>query len=140
MSYTVYNITPVPQPRMVRSDKWAKRPRVLRYFAFRQECKLKKVWLPENYHVIFVMPMPKSWSLKKCEQMNGQPHKAKPDKDNLEKALLDAVHADDAGVWDGRATKVWGFRSCICIAEIERPSNEYVAHSINRERLRAGEG
>jgi Holliday junction resolvase RusA-like endonuclease len=121
MSYSVYRITPVPQPRMVRSDKWAKRPRVLRYFAFRDECKLKRVELPENYHVVFVMPMPKSWSAKKCEQMNGLPHRNKPDKDNLEKALLDAIYRDDSQVWDGRVTKIWGYEGRIYITGIGKP-------------------
>ncbi|MGU0055537.1 RusA family crossover junction endodeoxyribonuclease [Enterobacter hormaechei] len=40
--------------------------------------------------------------------MNGKPHQQKPDKDNLEKALLDAIFDDDSRVWDGRVTKVWG--------------------------------
>ena len=127
MSYTVYDITPVPQPRMVQSDRWNKRPRVLRYRAFRDECRLKKVVLPENYHVIFVMPMPKSWSGKKCKRMSGQPHRSKPDKDNLEKALLDAVYEEDSIVWDGRVTKVWGYTGKICVALIDPPITDVAA-------------
>lgn len=139
MSYRVYNITPVPKPRMTRRDKWKKRTRVLEYFAFKDECRLRGVELPkDSYHVIFVMPMPKSWSGKKCEQMNGQPHRARPDKDNLEKALLDALNKDDSHAWDGRVTKVWGYSGKILISEIERPKGECVAESIEsyKERLR----
>ena len=105
----IYDITPVPKPRMTIGDKWKKRPPVLRYFAFKDEVRLKGVELPVcNYHVTFILPMPKSWSKKKKEEMNGRPHQQKPDKDNLEKALLDAVFEDDAKVWDGRVSKRWG--------------------------------
>ena len=65
--------------------------------------------LPESgYHVTFILPMPRSWSKRKRDDMDGKPHQQKPDKDNLEKAILDAVYADDCCVWDGRATKLWG--------------------------------
>lgn len=105
----IYDITPVPKPRMTQRDKWVKRPPVLRYRAFAEECRLRGVTLPEcGYHVTFVLPMPASWSTKKRAAMNGKPHQQKPDKDNLEKALLDAVFQDDCRVWDGRVTKIWG--------------------------------
>lgn len=94
---------------MTQRDKWAKRPSVQRYFAFRDEVQLRGVRLPEaGAHVAFVMPMPKSWSKQKREIMQGQPHQQKPDIDNLAKALLDAVFADDCRVWDARWSKVWG--------------------------------
>ncbi|HHE6457291.1 TPA: RusA family crossover junction endodeoxyribonuclease, partial [Proteus mirabilis] len=31
----VFNIEPVPKPRMTQADKWKKRPPVLKYFAFK---------------------------------------------------------------------------------------------------------
>jgi Holliday junction resolvase RusA-like endonuclease len=40
--------------------------------------------------------------------MDGKPHQQKPDKDNLEKSILDAVFDDDSKVWDGRVSKLWG--------------------------------
>lgn len=104
-----YPITPMGKPRMTQRDKWAKRPVVERYFAFRDEVRLRKVSLPEGgAHVTFVLPMPKSWSKKRREQMRGQPHQQKPDVDNLAKGLMDAVFADDCRVWDARWSKVWG--------------------------------
>ena len=104
-----YLITPTSKPRMTQRDKWKKRPCVQRYFAFRDEVKLNKVRVPSNSgHIIFVMPMPQSWSKKKRKAMYGQPHQQRPDKDNLEKALLDAVYDEDAVVWDGRTSKIWG--------------------------------
>lgn len=105
----IYPITPVPKPRMTRSDKWKQRKCVMEYRAFKDEVRLHGVQLPESgWHVTFVLPMPKSWSQKKRDAMNGQPHQQKPDKDNLEKALLDALFTDDCRIWDGRVTKVWG--------------------------------
>jgi len=102
-----YIINPCPKPRMVNSDKWKKRPPVLRYFAFKDECKLKKVEVPEaGSHIIFHIPMPKSWSKKKKLKMLGQPHQQWPDRDKLDKALLDAVLNEDSGVWDARVTKL----------------------------------
>lgn len=116
----IYNITPVPKPRMTQGDRWSKRKPVLNYFAFKSECKLKGVTIPEcNYHVIFVIPMPKSWSNKKRAEMKGKPHQQRPDKDNLEKGLLDAIFDEDCRVWDGRATKIWGETGQIIINDIE---------------------
>lgn len=116
----IYNITPVPKPRMTQRDRWSKRKPVLNYLAFKDECRLKGVTIPEcNYHVIFVIPMPKSWSNKQRAEMKGKPHQQRPDKDNLEKGLLDAVLKEDCRVWDGRATKIWGETGQIIINEIE---------------------
>ena len=115
----VYNIVPNTKPRMTRSDKWKQRPCVMKYRAFKDEVRLNKVELPESYHVVFVMPMPGSWSKKKRATMDNQPHKQTPDKDNMEKALLDAIYGDDSHKWDGRVTKVWGKVGQIIVMEIE---------------------
>lgn len=47
--------------------------------------------------------------------MDGKPHQKKPDKDNLEKALLDAIFDDDSRIWDGRVSKVWGTTGMITV-------------------------
>ncbi len=107
----IYNIRPVPKPRMTQRDKWAKRPPVLRYIAFKNECKLHKVKFHESgSHVIFYIEMPKSWTLKKKEKMNGEPHQQRPDVDNLLKALMDAVYGEDCTVYDIRVSKIWHFQ------------------------------
>ena len=118
----VFEIVPIAKPRMTRRDKWLNpaRPCVAKYRAFCDELRLQVQGfvMPEsNYHVIFVLPMPESWSLKKKEAMEGKPHQQVPDKDNLEKALLDALcPVSDAHIWDGRVSKVWGFEGRITIA------------------------
>ena len=113
-----YFITPVPAPRMVRSDKWAKRPCVLRYFAFRDEVKLNKITIePYGCHITFHMPMPKSWSKKKKDKMVGKFHQQRPDLDNLEKSILDSIFDEDSHIADLRCTKVWSVDGRIVIVD-----------------------
>ncbi len=118
MSFIKYPITPVPKPRMTRRDKWEERPGVLRYRAFADECRLRKMLVPEQgAHVIFVLPMPPSWTKTKREEMEGEPHTQTPDVDNLCKALLDALYGDDSAVADIRISKVWGKDGMIAVGE-----------------------
>ena len=105
----VFAIKPVPKPRMTQRDKWAKRPAVLRYRAFCDEVRANEVKLPEDGSIVtFVMPMPKSWSKKKKDEMDGAPHQQKPDLDNLVKALGDACYTEDCKIHCIAARKVWG--------------------------------
>lgn len=112
----VYNITPVPAPRMVRSDVWAKRPRVVRYFEFRDECRRQGMTLPDSSHIVFILPMPPSWSVKKRLAMDGATHHQRPDIDNMLKSCLDAVYGEDCHIHDIRATKYWGKEGQIIIS------------------------
>lgn len=111
----IYDITPVPKPRMTQRDKRGdKRPIVARYHAFKDGCRLKKVHVPEGYsHVTFTIPMPKSWSNTKKSMMFLSKHQQRPDLDNYLKALLDACHTEDSGIWDIRVTKIWGTKGRI---------------------------
>lgn len=106
------------QTQMTRADKWKQRPEVIRYRAFCDEARLRKIHLPDSgAHVTFVMPMPQSWSHKKRAQYAGRPHQSKPDCDNMLKALMDALYEDDSHVWDCRITKIWGEKGQIIIGE-----------------------
>lgn len=101
---------------MTQRDKFNKRPCVMKYRAFKDEIRLKKVTLPKSgAHIVFVLPMPKSWSEEEKKKHFAQPHKKTPDKDNLEKALLDAVFSDDCEIWDSRVSKIWGYTGKIII-------------------------
>lgn len=112
----LYPITPIPKPRMTRADKWKKRPAVLRYWAFKDECILNKITLQsEGASVTFIMPMPKSWSVKKSLTFLGKPHTQKPDLDNLLKALQDALFDDDSGIHSITIKKIWGDTGAIII-------------------------
>jgi Holliday junction resolvase RusA-like endonuclease len=67
-------------------------------------------YVPSSYGRIkasFWLPMPASWSVAKRATMAGQPHRQKPDLDNLIKALLDALYSDDSGIYSVEAYKMW---------------------------------
>jgi len=103
---------------MTQRDKWKKRPAVLRYNSFKDECRLKKVKVLPECMIIFYVPMPKSWSATKKRDMHLKPHQQKPDLDNFIKALLDAAHADDSHIWHLNAQKIWYDKGAIEIHEI----------------------
>ena len=117
----IFDIAPTPAPRQNKRDTFKPSPSVLRYRAFRDEVALKiKVPPPlEFYHVVFLLAMPASWSHLKKRQHVGKPHLVKPDKDNLEKALIDALYrnADDAHVWNSASTKLWAYDGTIVISD-----------------------
>lgn len=98
-------IKPTPWVRESQKDRWAPRPSVLRYRAFRDECRYRKIWSPEPGNlIVYLMPIPKSRSR---EGLAGMPHQQVPDLDNLTKALLDACFKDDAHIWGLQLYKIW---------------------------------
>lgn len=119
MKEIIYNITGVAKPRMTQRDKRKPhRPIVARYWAFKDEVRRLKIEVAiKNCHVIFIMPMPESWSKKKKAKMWTRPHQQTPDADNLCKGLLDAVYGDDKIVYDIRPSKTWGYKGAIVIRE-----------------------
>jgi Holliday junction resolvase RusA-like endonuclease len=116
------NIAPVAKPRMTRRDKWKNPPRpvVTKYRAFKDEIALKKngFYLPDSFSVLFMVPMPKSWSKKKKALFMGQPHKQVPDLDNMIKGLGDAFKVDDSGIYHIHAKKIWWDEGKITIREL----------------------
>jgi Holliday junction resolvase RusA-like endonuclease len=115
-------VEPVGKPRMTQRDKWAKRPAVLKYRHF---CDLLRQYvktLPPSFAVDFHISMPKSWSQKKKDAMNGTPHQQKPDVDNLQKSLFDAVCEDDSYIWNVHARKFWATTGSIFITSVDQPS------------------
>lgn len=108
----VLDIEPVPAPRMTRRDKWMKPPRecVRRYFEYRDALRsaVKETRTPDEIRVKFTLPMPASWSTKKKSANLGKPHRARPDRDNLEKAVMDALFVNDSSIWKGEQEKRWG--------------------------------
>lgn len=115
-----YFINPVPKPRMTKSDTWKKRDCVVQYWDFKDKIKKLKIKIEESgQHIIFVLPMAKSWSEKKKKLYDWKPHQQKPDKDNLEKALLDSLFEKDEHIWDSRVSKIWGREWKIIIKKID---------------------
>ena len=100
------------KPRLTQRDRWKKRPVVQRYYAFKDELKLKaKVAgfeLGEEISCTVFIEMPKSWSKKKRLQMLGTPHKQRADLDNIIKAVQDILLLEDSSVHTYKnVSKVW---------------------------------
>lgn len=68
-----------------------------------------KRFLPseQGHHVTFFIPVPKTWRRHKKESAHLQLHTSTPDLDNLYKAYLDAMLAEDKHIADVRLTKRW---------------------------------
>jgi Holliday junction resolvase RusA-like endonuclease len=117
LHFSVTGVEPMGAPRMTRSDRWKKRDVVVRYHAYRDAIRKQVVEqnkgelpaVPDGVHIKFQIPMPDSWSEKKKRAMNTTPHHSKPDKDNLEKAVLDALFGEDSFVWYGSQEKRWAY-------------------------------
>ncbi len=94
---------------MTQRDRWAKRPAVLRYWAFVEQIRLANVKLPEcGAEVTFFIPMPRTWIKKKKELHYGTPHQQRPDLSNLIKALEDSIYGEDSHIWHyADLRKVW---------------------------------
>ena len=112
----------VAKPRMTRSDRWKKRPCVVRYWEFAD--KLRAAAAAANFklgnkvHMEFHIEMPKSWSKKKREKMEGEPHQLpkRMDIDNLQKSCFDILRPDDDGmIYDIQARKFWADKPVIKI-------------------------
>lgn len=106
----VLEVTPLPKPRMTRSDRWKKRKVVINYFEYgdRLRASLPAGYvLPSRIDVTFHLPMPASWSQKKKNLMRGKPHTQRSDVDNLIKGLFDHLAKEDSYIWHIEAKKVW---------------------------------
>ena len=104
---------PVSKPRMTRQDKWKQRPCVVEYRAFKDLIKLiVGNTLPPVESIVRVNwiayhEVPKSWSRKKADAHRGRLKQTTPDRDNIDKALLDALWARDEAIAWGTLLKVW---------------------------------
>lgn len=115
----VFEVDMLAKPRMTRRDKWMKRKCVMNYRALKDELTLlarrDKFELPEKYLAVVILKMPKSWTNKRKEEMNSEPHRQKPDADNILKAINDIFLGDDSSVWDCRIQKRWGRKGSLTI-------------------------
>ena len=105
----VVEIEPMGAVRLTQRSLWT--PRAQKYATYKEHIRLavgSTYTLPEELFIEFVIAMPKSWSQKKKLAMDGQPHKQKPDCDNLIKSWCDAFGVDDSHVHTIHAHKRWG--------------------------------
>lgn len=133
-----FDIIPMPKPQNMRAHdgkklhilkknpgKFSQRERerlayIQEYFYYCNSlawlARQTKFTCPDVLSLVFVIPMPKSWSAKKKREMNGQPHQVKQRSDlsNLIKAFEDAVYKafgkDDGLIYEyGKMRKEWGY-------------------------------
>jgi Holliday junction resolvase RusA-like endonuclease len=89
------------KPRQTRSDKWKRRPCVMRHRAWSdlaRECAGNRIPPAEttrHIHLNFLYEMPASWSAKKRNEMLGKIKRTSPDGDNCEKEVCDALWPRD---------------------------------------------
>lgn len=96
---------------MTQRDKWAKRPVVMRYRAFadkvRASAPANMITAPISVSWTAYISMPDSWSAKKKDAMRGKLHQSKPDRDNIDKGILDALWESDSCIATGTIEKRW---------------------------------
>jgi len=81
---------PVTKAEYIKEKKIAP---AIRYRAFKNQLNalMNPLDLPECFHVVFVLPMPKSWTNIKKRKIVYTEHLQRPDADNLIKSLFDAL-------------------------------------------------
>ena len=99
------------KPRMTQRDKWMKRECVVRYrsWADKARAAAPKTLNPKPTSVSWTayISMPASWIQKKKDAMRGQLHQSKPDRDNIDKGVLDALWESDSCIATGTIEKRW---------------------------------
>ena len=113
-----FYIEPMGKPRMTQADKKIKRKCTTKYWQFKDEIQRQKgEWelSLSGTHIIFHIPMPKSFSKKKKRMLKNTFHQQKPDIDNILKAFLDSLFNNDSVVCDLRISKLWSDEGKICI-------------------------
>lgn len=113
----------VAKPRMTRRDKWAKRDNVMRYRAWADHVRLiahAAGGVPEAERILDVswvarFEPPASTSKKKRAVMIGTLHRNKPDRDNIDKAVLDVLFKEDQGIASGTIRKEWADQASLTI-------------------------
>lgn len=121
-----FPVTAVGKPRMTQRDKWMDRDPVVRYRLMKQAVLLfaeqNNFVISDTLSILFIMPMPKHWSNKKREKMNGAPHQVKPDIDNLLKSFMDILAPkNDSHIHTVKIRKVYGLEGRIVVRVYNRP-------------------
>jgi len=103
---------PIGKPRMTQRDKWYKRKATTDYWEWKELVKSIATNVPPAAQVVSLswiayFTPPASWSAKRRIAVIGQLHRSKPDRDNIDKALLDALFDDDAAIAAGSLEKRW---------------------------------
>ena len=103
---------PVGKPRMTRQDKWKERKPVVAYRNWCDHARMCVPWMPDANDIMefswtAYIGCPRSWSQKKQREHWGRFHRSKPDRDNIDKAILDCFFKEDSGIASGKIAKFW---------------------------------
>lgn len=106
---TTKYISVMPMERLSEANKAAKR-RWLEYCAYKD--KVRAAFAPGGEvcgcDIVAEFAMPVSWSKRKRSKMVSLLHDSKPDRDNIDKGVLDACLKEDKSVGIGLVVKRWG--------------------------------
>jgi len=131
-NYYLFDVIPMGAPRMTQSDKWKVNPNhedvnkrqrkeVTNYFAYkdslREQAQIMGFTIGHTLDILFLIPMPDSWSGKKKQQSNKMPCTVKPDSDNLVKGVMDTFCTNDSHIWKIQVEKRWAYKGSIIIFE-----------------------
>ena len=134
--------TPMGKPRMTRSDKWKQRDCVVRSRQYADEIRKAAGSIPDPKRIAdlswtaYFRPA-ESWSQKKKEAAIGTRHRQKPDRDNLDKQVLDSLFDDDSAVADGTIRKRWDWTPRLEITIELEPDDERPVPAGERRKDRA---
>lgn len=102
---------PIGKPRQTQSDKWKKRPCVVRYRAWADKARAVGATLipdfPHSIKIVAYLEIPKSVSRVKRMAMTGTMHRLRGDADNFLKAAMDALFEQDGCLAIVHAEKYW---------------------------------
>lgn len=112
--FTVYH-EPFGSPRMTQRDKWANRECVQKYHAFRDAIRRDAPDMPDASQVAYLSWVAYFAPKPKFMDRVGLIHRVKPDRDNIDKSILDALFKNDAGIGCGWIEKRWGLESKLVI-------------------------
>jgi Holliday junction resolvase RusA-like endonuclease len=98
---------------MSQRDKWAMRSCVLAWRAYADRIRRHVALVDDatlqsgSIHVVCYFPIPASYSKRWRNLLIGQPHRQRPDGDNILKTFQDALFQNDGHVWDASIRKFW---------------------------------
>ena len=126
----IFDVIPMGAVRMTQSDKWRNNPEheniikrqrkeVTRYYKLKDDIRSQAIQMNyeqlDTLEIIFLVPMPTSWSEKKKFAMNKLPVKTRPNIDNYIKAFMDALLKEDSNFWRVVSEKRYAFKGSIIV-------------------------
>ncbi len=112
-------IEPMGAVRLSSSDRWSKRPAAQKYFDWKNRFKtiisnnaalkslISQIEESGKIEIETVHPLPKTWSNKKKRLHYCRPMRAKPDFDNVAKAVCDVLFKEDKQIHTATISQRW---------------------------------